>query len=86
MDIAISILLILGALLAGAVSPGPSFVLVARIAMVSSRMDAIAAAIGMGIGGALFSLLALFGLQTVLSNVSMLYLLLKAFGGLYLIC
>lgn len=85
MEIATSIFLILGALLAGAVSPGPSFVLVARIAMVSSRMNGIAAAIGMGIGGALFSLLALFGLQTVLSNVPMLYLLLKLFGGLYLL-
>lgn len=53
--------------------------------MVSSRSDGIAAAIGMGVGGALFSILALLGLQVVLTNVPMLYLLLKVFGGLYLI-
>lgn len=85
MEIATSIVLILGALLAGAVSPGPSFVLVARIAMISSRADGFAAATGMGVGGALFSLLALFGLQAVLTNVPTLYVLLKIFGGLYLL-
>lgn len=40
-------MLILAALLAGAISPGSSFVLVARISMVSSRIDGIAAAIGL---------------------------------------
>lgn len=85
MDTLISIMLILCALLAGAISPGPSFVLVARIAMVSSRSDGISAAVGMGVGGAIFSILALLGLQVVLTNVPMLYLLLKVFGGFYLI-
>ncbi|MCP4432087.1 MAG: LysE family translocator [Gammaproteobacteria bacterium] len=85
MDIVISIILILGALLAGAVSPGPSFVLVARISMVSSRINGIFAAIGMGVGGALFSILALVGLQAALTNVPILYLVLKVFGGMYLI-
>ena len=39
----------------------------------------------MGVGGAIFSLLALLGLQAVLTNVPILYLLLKIFGGLYLL-
>ena len=85
MELALSVILILGALLAGAASPGPSFVLIARIAMGVSRIDAIAASIGMGVGGILFSILALSGLHTVLTNVPALYLALKILGGLYLI-
>jgi len=42
---------ILGALLIGAISPGPSFVLVSRIAITASRLDGFAAALGMGLGG-----------------------------------
>ncbi len=85
MEIILPITLILGALLAGAASPGPSFVLVARLAMGSSRGDGIAASIGMGFGGVLFSILALLGLHTVLTNVPALYMALKIVGGLYLI-
>lgn len=45
------ILGILGALLIGAMSPGPSFIVVSRIGMTSSRRNGIAAALGMGLGG-----------------------------------
>ena len=41
---------ILGALLIGAISPGPSFVLVARTSIALSRRDGLAAALGMGLG------------------------------------
>lgn len=85
MEILLSLFFILSALLAGAVSPGPSFVLIARISMGNSRNDGIAASIGMGIGGVIFSLLALMGLQTILTNIPVLYIALKVFGGLYLI-
>lgn len=85
MDIWISIPLVLGALLAGAISPGPSFVLVASKAMGVSRKDGIAASIGMGAGGVLLSLFALMGLQAFLQNVPLLYLMLKLFGGCYLV-
>ncbi len=85
MELYFSIFLILSALLAGAVSPGPSFILVARIAMGISRGDGVAAAIGMGAGGVIFSVLALMGLQAVLIKIPVLYLVLKIFGGLYLI-
>ena len=81
----LSIIFILSALLAGAISPGPSFVLIARISMGTSRNDGIAASIGMGISGVIFSLLALMGLQTVLTSIPVLYFALKVFGGLYLI-
>jgi threonine/homoserine/homoserine lactone efflux protein len=76
---------ILGALLLGAVSPGPSFVLVSRISVKSSRMDGLAAALGMGIGGAIFATLALLGLVTILLQVEWLYLALRVLGGLYLV-
>ncbi len=85
MEIFVSVFLILGALLVGAASPGPSFVLVARIAMGNSRKDGIAASTGMGVGGVIFSILALFGLHTVLTNIPTLYVVLKVIGGVYLI-
>ncbi len=85
MEMVVSIGFILGALLTGAVSPGPSFVLIARLSMGNSRNDGVAASIGMGVGGVIFSLLALFGLHIVLTNVPILYFTLKIIGGFYLI-
>jgi len=76
---------ILVAILLGAMSPGPSFVLVARNAIGLSRRDGIATALGMGIGGVFFSGIALAGLYTLLSAVDWLYIGLKAAGGLYLL-
>lgn len=79
------ILSILGALLVGAVIPGPSFVLVSRIAAKSSRTDGLAAALGMGAGGLIFATLALMGLVAVLLQVEQLYIALRVLGGLYLV-
>lgn len=76
---------ILGALLLGAMSPGPSFVLVTRLAVTGLRRSGVAAALGMGIGGMVFALLALVGLITVLQQVEWLFLALKICGGLYLV-
>ncbi|MGL3605919.1 LysE family translocator [Rhizobium sp. G187] len=80
---------ILGAILfaigIGAMSPGPSFVLVSRISVAHSRLHGIATAIGMGLGGALFAVLALAGLVALLQQVDWLYLALKCAGGLYLV-
>jgi threonine/homoserine/homoserine lactone efflux protein len=69
----------------GAMSPGPSFVLVSRIAVGQSRLHGLASAIGMGLGGALFAVLALAGLVALLEQVEWLYLVLKCAGGLYLV-
>jgi len=57
-----AIVTILAALLLGAMSPGPSFVIVARNAIGLSRGDGLATAAGMGIGGVFFSGIALLGL------------------------
>jgi threonine/homoserine/homoserine lactone efflux protein len=69
----------------GAMSPGPSFVLVSRISVSNSRLHGLAAAIGMGLGGAFFAILALAGLVALLQQVEWLYLVLKCAGGLYLV-
>ena len=85
MDPSLALFAILGALLIGVVSPGPSFVLVARTAIAVSRRDGLAAAVGMGLGGVVFGTLALVGLAAILAQVAWLYLGLKLLGGLYLI-
>lgn len=75
---------IIGALAVGVVSPGPSFVMVARLAVATSRANGVCAAVGMGVGGVVFAVAALFGLQAILLAVPAVYLVLKLFGGLYL--
>ena len=76
---------ILGALLIGAISPGPSFVFVVRTAVAKSRADGFAAAVGMGVGAALFGALALLGLRTLMTEAGGLYTALKIAGGVYLV-
>ena len=76
---------ILGAVLIGAISPGPSFVMVLRTSIALSRSDGLAAAIGMGLGGAVFGTAALLGLTALFAQVEWLYMVLKLAGGAYLI-
>ena len=76
---------VIAAVLIGAVSPGPSFVLVSRIAISRSRKAGLAAALGMGTGSVIFATLALFGLSALLMKVEWLYIALRVAGGLYLI-
>lgn len=73
-----------GAVAIGAMSPGPSFVMVARTAVASTRENGLSAALGMGIGGMLFAIAALCGLQALLAAVPWLYLAIKVAGGAYL--
>jgi threonine/homoserine/homoserine lactone efflux protein len=75
---------VIGALAVGTVSPGPSFVMVARLAVATSRANGLGAAVGMGAGGVVFAIAALLGLQAVLLAVPSVYLALKVLGGLYL--
>jgi len=80
-----ALLSIVGALTLGAMSPGPSFLMVARTAIARSRADGLAAALGMGVGGVVFAALALAGLHAVLIAVPWLYVFLKVAGGAYLV-
>lgn len=85
MDISTSLLSIAAALTLGAISPGPSFVMVARTALAVSRRDGFAAAVGMGVGGVLFSVVAVLGLLALLAAVPALYVAVKLVGGSYLL-
>lgn len=85
MDTNLAVASALGALALGAMSPGPSFILVARIAVTKSRADGLAAALGMGVGAVLFAGLAMVGLQTLLAAAPQLYVWLKVLGGIYLL-
>lgn len=84
MDAILALAAIAGAITIGAVSPGPSFLLVARISVASSRLAGLGAALGMGIGGVVFAVLALAGLAAILTQFAWAYLVLKIGGGLYL--
>jgi threonine/homoserine/homoserine lactone efflux protein len=85
MSAASAVIAILGAVFLGVISPGPSFIVVARNAIGLSRRAGLATALGMGTGGVIFSGLALLGLFTLLAQVQWLYVGLKIAGGLYLI-
>ncbi len=85
METVTSFIGVLGVLCLGIMSPGPSFVLVARTSAGGSRLDGLYTAIGMGIGGMAFAVLTLLGLQAALLSVPFLYMILKVFGGIYLI-
>jgi threonine/homoserine/homoserine lactone efflux protein len=84
MELVVAILSIAVALTLGAMSPGPSFILVARTSVAVSRRDGLAAAVGMGVGGVFFSTIALLGLLAILTAVPLLHLALKVLGGTYL--
>jgi threonine/homoserine/homoserine lactone efflux protein len=85
MDSFTTLIAVLLAILLGAMSPGPSFLVVARTAVASSRARGILAALGMGFGGAAFALAALLGLQLLLTAVPALYKALQVLGAAYLL-
>jgi len=81
----IAILSILGALLLGAMSPGPSFVLIVQTSITSTRKKGLSMALGLGFGSVTFGIFALFGLQSILQNVEWAYMGFKLIGGCYLL-
>jgi len=80
-----AILAIMLAILVGAISPGPSFLLVARISLSQSRAHGLASALGMGMGGMILATLAVIGLQALFMQVDWLYMAFKIGGGAYLV-
>lgn len=76
---------ILAVLFIGVISPGPSFVLVARTAIGNSRTAGVASALGMAAGACLLCIVALLGLHAVLQQVPLAYWALKLAGGVYLL-
>ena len=84
MHLILSLVTVLGALAVGVVSPGPSFLMVARTAVARSRGEGIAAALGMGLGGMVFAIVALLGLTAAIAAAPSLYLAVRILGALYL--
>ena len=82
---ALPLLAILGAVALGAMSPGPSFVYVSRLAVARSRRHGFAAALGMGLASVLFAVAAVAGLGALLHYVEWAYIVLKIAGGAYLV-
>ena len=81
-----SFLLIIGAaLLGGAMSPGPSFLIVAQNSLSKSRLHGLFTAVGTGLGAALFALLAALGVTALLEETPAAYFVFRLLGGLYLI-
>ncbi|WOZ79564.1 MULTISPECIES: LysE family translocator [Kosakonia] len=80
-----SLIAIAAVLMMGVMSPGPSFIYVARNSLAHSRVHGLVTSLGMGVGAATFALMAMLGLQRVLNAVPELYMALKIAGGAYLI-
>lgn len=72
------------ALLLGVMSPGPSFLVVSRVAVDQSRAQALAVAAGLATGAGTLALIAAMGLYVILESVPWLYKAFKLLGGLYL--
>lgn len=81
----VALLSILGVFFLGAMSPGPSFLVVSRIAVSSGRTDGLAAAAGMGVGGFIFAAIAVAGLTALPTQIAWLNLTLRLAGGAYLV-
>ncbi|ENM5752329.1 LysE family transporter [Vibrio mimicus] len=71
-------------LLFGAMTPGPSFILVAQTAMSKSRSEAMCISIGLGLGASTFAFIASMGLIALFDAVPEFYIAFKVLGGLYL--
>jgi threonine/homoserine/homoserine lactone efflux protein len=68
-----------------AMSPGATFLVISRQALVSGRGPAVAGALACGFGALPWAFAALVGLALVFQQAQWLYGVLKALGGLYLI-
>ena len=69
----------------GTISPGPSFIFVAKTAVSKPFSEGIGVSIGLSIGAVFFTLLAIFGLYALFETVPFLYGIFKLFGGVYLL-
>lgn len=71
--------------LMGAMSPGPTFLVVVRASLLSGRMHGLMAAIGCAIGTMPWAIGAVVGLAALFKAAPWLYAGMKVGGGLYLI-
>ncbi len=79
------ILLAYCAFLLAIASPGPNILAVTGTSMAVGRQSGIALALGVATGSFTWALLTVFGLSAVLATYASALLLIKIFGGLYLL-
>lgn len=70
---------------AGAISPGPSFTLIVRLAGSGHRSAALGATVGFSIGAATYATLAMTGFALVITRIGWLMNTIQIAGGCYLI-
>jgi threonine/homoserine/homoserine lactone efflux protein len=68
-----------------AVSPGPNFLMTARIAITRSRRAGLSAVAGIALGTAIWGAAGCFGVQALFVAAPWMYLALKLFGAVWLI-
>jgi threonine/homoserine/homoserine lactone efflux protein len=74
-----------GLQLLAVISPGPSFLITARTAVASSRLDGVKVALGLGAGTVIWATAALLGLKAVFQAVPILFMAMKIGGALFLL-
>lgn len=79
------ILLAYSAFLLAIASPGPNILAVIGTSMSVSRQSGISLALGVASGSFTWALLTVFGLSAILATYASALLLIKIFGGLYLL-
>ncbi|BBY46814.1 threonine transporter (plasmid) [Mycolicibacterium arabiense] len=80
----VSLVTIAGAVAIGAISPGPSFLLVAQTALSTTPRRGRVATLGVGTGGLVFAVAATAGVGTVLAYAVSTFLVIKVLAGDYL--
>ncbi len=73
------------ALLAAIISPGPAMLISIRTTLVHGRMAGIKTGLGLGLMAAIWTMLALLGLNSVFELFPWAYITMKTIGAVYLI-
>jgi threonine/homoserine/homoserine lactone efflux protein len=68
-----------------AVSPGPNFLMTARVALTRSRRAGLSAIAGIALGTAIWGAAGCFGVQALFAAAPWMYLALKIFGATWLV-
>lgn len=79
------ILLAYAAFLLGIASPGPNILAVIGTSMQVGRASGVALALGVAMGSLTWAVLTVVGLSTVLTQYAAALIIIKIFGGLYLL-
>ena len=70
---------------AAVVTPGPNFLVTARLAVGQTRVAGLQAVMGIGIGTAIWAAAGFFGVHGLFAAVPWMYAVLKTLGGIYLL-